>query len=145
MDLLSHVAVGAPEECWIWQGLRWGKGYGRYGDARAHRLIYAELVGDVPADMVVMHTCDNPPCCNPAHLRLGTHADNVRDREAKGRGKRSRRGEHYNTKIAPADAELIRSSRERTTDLAARYGVAKSTIVYIRGRRETEPVSEPEE
>ena len=80
--------VGA---CWEYQGSRHTKtGHGRIarddGVIRgAHRLAYETAVGEVPDGMCVLHSCDNPPCVNPAHLWLGTYADNNHDRDAKGR------------------------------------------------------------
>lgn len=72
-------------ECEEWQGPRSRAGYGRVGRGYAHRVAYERLHGPIPAGMVVRHRCDNPPCVNPAHLELGTHADNMRDMAARGR------------------------------------------------------------
>lgn len=84
--------------CWEWQRARMGAGYGntRYQGKtiNTHRLSYMLFVGPIPEGMYVLHKCDNPPCVNPEHLWLGTPADNMRDRDAKGRDRFSRaRGE----------------------------------------------------
>lgn len=55
------------------------------GSLRAHRVAYWLTTGEWPADHVVRHTCDNPPCVNPAHLLLGTHSDNTQDKMDRGR------------------------------------------------------------
>jgi len=76
-------------ECWEFTGSRSDDGYGSIrlegSMQKAHRAAYQIVHGEIPAGLVVMHTCDNPPCINPAHLVLGTVADNNRDRHAKGR------------------------------------------------------------
>ncbi len=91
--LLSSIDV-RPSGCWEWTRYRLPSGYGRiHIDGRmenAHRASYEEFVGPIPVGLHVLHACDNPPCINPAHLRVGTNAENVRDREA--RRARSRAG-----------------------------------------------------
>lgn len=75
--------------CVEWDGARDDDGYGKVrveGKVeRVHRAVYAADQGPIPEGMVVLHRCDNPPCYRLDHLRLGTHADNVRDKVSKGR------------------------------------------------------------
>lgn len=84
------VAAGKADECWLWTAARSDRGYGKFRiralKMRAHRVAYMLHHGEVPDDLCVLHSCDNPPCCNPAHLFLGTHKTNAEDRDAKGRG-----------------------------------------------------------
>jgi hypothetical protein len=80
---------GGSDACWPWQRHRNPEGYGvtkLAGFRRAHRLAWCLTNGPIPDGMLVCHTCDNPPCCNPAHLFLGTESDNRQDMLAKGRG-----------------------------------------------------------
>jgi hypothetical protein len=77
-----------PSSCWPWQAASNHSGYGVVSVRRtvqlAHRLSWRIHNGPIPAGMVVMHTCDNPPCCRPDHLILGLQADNSRDAVDKG-------------------------------------------------------------
>ncbi len=80
---------GGEDACWEWLGATSSGGYGhlsfagrRYG---AHRLAYELFHGKFPTELKVLHSCDNPLCCNPKHLFLGTQLDNMRDMKAKGR------------------------------------------------------------
>lgn len=81
--------VRVTGRCWEWQGARCIKGYGklwaRGRHYKAHRLAYELAWDDIPPGMQVMHACDNPPCVNPAHLRVGTARDNTHDMIRKGR------------------------------------------------------------
>lgn len=85
----SKVDKRGPDECWLWMGARNPQGPGyfeghEYGTA-AHRVAYQLVKGPIPQGMVVRHKCDMPPCVNPAHLEIGTRADNVQDRVSRGR------------------------------------------------------------
>jgi len=77
------------DKCWNWRGLSYPNSYGhlvRNGETYAHRYAWRVFKGNIPNGLQVLHHCDNPPCCNPEHLWLGTHKDNMNDRDAKGRG-----------------------------------------------------------
>lgn len=85
----SKVDRRGPEECWEWKCGRGDFGYGAFSikhrNRGAHRVAWVLSNGPIPRGMWVCHSCDNPPCCNPAHLFLGTHQDNEDDKTAKGR------------------------------------------------------------
>ena len=106
----------------------------------AHRYAYEQAHGPIPDGMMVLHRCDNPRCVNPAHLRLGTHAENMADMALKGRA--SRHGipprhagdAHPRAKVTQADVEAIRSRRASgatTSALAREYGVSATHIRRI--------------
>lgn len=97
------------ETCWIWRGARAnGLGYGltAYNGCRwlAHRLSWTLHYGTIPADRLVLHDCDIPTCVNPAHLYLGDHADNMRDKVSRDR---QRKGEGVPTHVL-TEAEATR-------------------------------------
>jgi len=136
------VVRGLADECWEWSAFRTPGGYGmiRVGGKMelAHRVGWAVAHGPItPIDLQVLHTCDNPPCCNPAHLFLGTNYDNVRDKMSKGRASFPqpwRRGEkHHAAKLTEADVVAIRRHWQpgSARELAQRYGVSIGTIYKI--------------
>jgi hypothetical protein len=87
--LLSKVIIDS-NDCWIWQGGKNNIGYGMLRDDQkmrtTHRISYEEHNDTtIPSHLIVMHSCDNKLCCNPAHLSLGTRKDNIKDMINKGR------------------------------------------------------------
>jgi hypothetical protein len=145
----SKIAVGSPLSCWIWTRGKLKTGYGAFhllgttGNVYAHRVAYELCFGKIPEGMDVCHSCDNPACCNPGHLWLGTHKDNMHDAFLKGRqrsdAKRSnaRRGEaHAKARFTESQ---VRDIRRRAvtgkwgiqTQMAREYGVNVSVIQRI--------------
>ncbi len=122
--------------CWTWTAYRNKKGYGRFALGRksrgAHRVSWLLSFGPVPYGLCVLHSCDNTSCVNPAHLFLGTNADNVADMVSKGR---NARGEsHASSKLTEDDVRNILLSDTHAVELAAKYGVKKSCIYLVRRR-----------
>jgi hypothetical protein len=90
--LKAYTKQDPKTGCLLWTGHRDPGGYGRMGvdhttTRSAHRVAWEIAHGSIPEGMLVLHTCDNPRCCNPEHLKLGTHADNMRQKAERGRGK----------------------------------------------------------
>lgn len=97
--LWEKIRKAGPDDCWEWTAKsRSGSALG-YGTIRvagrligAHRLVWELTNGPIPDDLCVLHECDNPPCCNPTHLHLGTRADNMAEKVARGRAATWRNG-----------------------------------------------------
>lgn len=138
-----HVKV--PESgCWLWLGalaqppaLPYGyfkvSGHQHY----AHRWAYANFRCD-PGAAYVLHRCDVPMCVNPAHLFVGSKLDNALDRDRKGRGAKGARHGMYNNghKITEGVAAEIRIAEGTQVEVAAKYGVSRSLVGYIKqGKR----------
>lgn len=130
--------------CIEWTGRKDKDGYGvrggglkyRYRDRRVHRLAWEEAHGDIPAGLYVLHRCDNRACHNIEHLFLGTQADNMADKVAKGRqGSRTPAGENARTKLTLAQVERIRGDTRKVRVIAAEYGVSDNAIYAIRNGR----------
>lgn len=83
------VRKGKPDECWVFTGQTNRERYGMYSyrsqNHMAHRFAYEKEIGPIAEGLFVLHTCDNPPCCNPAHLMPGTPLDNVQECIERGR------------------------------------------------------------
>lgn len=130
-----------PDECWPWKAhiSSWGYGIFRIGSKTciASRVVWALVKGADPGHLLVCHRCDNPACCNPAHLWLGTDADNHADMMAKRRWRANGvKGErHMWTKLTEAQVRYIKTSDEPGTCLARKFNVRQSTISEIRQGR----------
>ena len=143
-NLWPKIDVRGPDECWEWTAERNHRGYGRVKLNKvrysAHRIAYKLAKGD-PGNLFVCHSCDNPKCCNPNHLWLGTQADNVHDCVKKGRlvdNRGERSGNHILTErqVRAIKAALIPSVFGVSKLLAQKYGVSPQLICDIKaGRR----------
>jgi hypothetical protein len=135
------VDIGEPDRCWPWKGSKMGRGYGKaWVNERyigAHRIAWGLTNGEMPPDdMMVLHSCDNPICVNPSHLRVGTHQHNMDDKEARGRHLKGERSP--NAKLSEADVLEIRSMWERHVPqqtIASCFGVKQSHVSNIVRRK----------
>jgi hypothetical protein len=137
---LSQADCGAETDCWPWRGTYFSDGYGRIRNHHAHRVMWSLVHGYEPSpDLLVRHTCDNPPCVNPRHLVLGTSLDNNRDMVSRGRGRypgyRGRGEANGNARLTQDQVAEIRrryaAGGVRQVDLAAEFGVSQPMIGYI--------------
>lgn len=141
---------GGPDACWPWTGHTDGDGYGlAYINGprwRVHRWVLTQQVGPLASHEVARHSCDNPPCCNPAHLSRGTHADNAADKFCRGRGLSGDRhwtasepgrfrGElNQAVKLTEHDVRTLRrrhAAGETQTALASEYGISQGHLSNI--------------
>jgi hypothetical protein len=128
--------------CIEWTAGRNKAGYGRINRGRrgegtvlAHRLVWELKHGPIPPGMEVCHSCDNPPCCNDVHLYLGTHQENMADRDAKGRGNQVKGEDSGRSKLTTADVLKIRrllAAGELQRVIAADFGVLHQTVSKIK-------------
>ena len=127
---IAEKITPAPGGCWLWTGSRNRDGYGTTGlgsrSELVHRMVYRLCVAPITDGFEVCHNCpggDKPACCNPEHLFLGTHTDNMRDASRKGR-LRPRDSRGVKNPFARLDDEKVRAIRARWLELAEMKGRA---------------------
>lgn len=133
------IQQGAIDECWPWLGATNGAGYGivRMLGAKfyAHRQAYTEARGPIAAGMVIRHSCDNPICCNPAHLDVGTMRDNTQDAVTRGKmhGRNCTRGSaHHRSRLTEQQVSEMRRKydiniRGDASKAAREFNISHST------------------
>lgn len=152
----SFVEKGNDQyDCWMWKGRTFKGGYGTYNrlgsETTAHRIAWLLVNGPIPKGLEAMHICDNPGCCNPSHIRLGTHSENMQDCVDKGRiAKGDRNGarihpdskprgsQNHKSKLTEKDIPTIRlllANHVPQRKIAKRYGVDSKTIHAISSGR----------
>lgn len=141
LDKVFWSRVRKSDGCWEWVGARSDVGYGHLRFANklhlTHRLSYEIHVGPIPIGLEICHRCDNPPCCNPAHLFAGTHSENMLDGSSRGRvgGKGTTRGvRHGVSKLNDELVRAIRSSPLNGPAAAKEFVVSTCTIYRVRKR-----------
>ncbi len=139
-DFWKKVDIKGEDDCWEWLGGR-NHHYGLFQMNmkvyRTHRLSYEFTYGSIPEGLYVLHSCNNPPCCNPKHLRLGTHIDNMKQMDKDGRrrclilfGDESRH--HKLTEKHVGEIKEKYSTGYYTQQqLAGEYNITQSNISHI--------------
>jgi HNH endonuclease len=137
--------VAMQPGCWLWRGACVYSGYGRlpWGTTTAgkrvrknllaHRVSWEINYGPIPPGLLVLHRCDTPACVRPSHLFLGTHADNVADKVAKGR--HSHGGTHGRRKLNEKNVRAILRAKGTQASIAKRYGVSQSHVSVLLARK----------
>lgn len=136
----AKVEKGADDECWLWAAFKERDGYGflQLGRRalRANRVSWMIHFGAIPEGQVVCHRCGNPSCVNPAHLFLGTNAENTADSTAKGRrAKGERQG---SAKLCTSAIVAIRHLYQRgvlQVDIAREFGIHQTAVSGIVRRK----------
>ena len=119
-------------DCWHWTGSLKPDGYPKSitVDGRQRRVSHVALTLDGRprvGDLLALHSCDNPKCVNPSHLRWGTELDNRKDAIARWKGK--------GRSFSPDEVRYIRASSARNIDLAKEFGVSQACVCTIRKGR----------
>jgi hypothetical protein len=140
---LKRTVVDEQTGCWNWTGSVMKVGWhGQWRNAAGnieptHRAAWRLFKSPIPKGVSICHKCDNPICVNPAHLFIGSQADNMKDMWAKGRARpKSSIGEcHGMSKVTSEIVKEIRSSSETGMALAEKFGISATTVCDIKKRR----------
>ena len=143
-DRLVRYSEVSGTGCLEWTGAKSRKGYGNlFVDGKsylAHRLAYEAWVGPIPDGLWVLHSCDNPPCINPEHLRVGTHQDNTDDMMSRGRDRHPRGVANKSAKLTDEQVREMRTlyaaGNVTQVALGQKYGI-NQTVVSDIVRRQT--------
>lgn len=141
-DIFNYIDIKNEDECWLYTRGKSAFGYGRFTMAGehwyAHKLVYCIFVnGPIHPDIKILHSCDNPPCCNPFHLFSGTNKDNTQDMLKKGRGNRAKGEKHWNAKLSEKEVEeiLLLKDIKLQREVAEQFFISRQTVGLIWTRR----------
>ena len=137
----QNVDKRGPDECWLWKGYKNHKGYGSFGvkgrNTVAHRFAYELVYGPIPPGLFALHRCDVSSCCNPAHIFLGTLADNNHDMWQKGRyacGEQN--GSHKLTADQVREIRRLASLGLTQEVIAQQFHVSRSHVSFLAHRKQ---------
>jgi len=136
-SIMAACYIDPMSGCWIWQGNCTPQGYGVMSNCFGvqgnhqctHRVTY-ELALSHPGTLMVLHRCDNPACCNPNHLFLGTQLDNMQDKVSKGRQTRGEASPR--SKLTLEQVTYIRGSSLTGAELSRELGIGQNQVSKIR-------------
>ncbi len=136
----AKVDKRGPDECWPWTASSDRRGYGQvmlrdHRPRRAHHLALHFDGRPRPGDLHSLHSCDNPPCCNPAHLRWGTIAENAKEKSERGRCPDTSGTNNAHHKLSETQVRAIRTEEGSHRSLGAKYGVSHTVIGQIKRRQ----------
>jgi hypothetical protein len=134
----ARVGQQTASGCILWVGATDKAGYGRLGNALAHRIAWELYHGPIPEGSHILHKCDVPACVNPEHLFLGTNQDNIDDKMNKDR---QAKGSMFNRKLTELDVSKILARTEPQALIAKDFGVDQSLISRILNRKRWKHVS----
>ena len=141
-DFLLKNSNKEKNGCGVWTAGKGRRGYGSAGNSQwgkqfktspAHRLSYICYKGEIPNELFVCHSCDNPPCINPEHLFLGTHMDNMKDMYKKKRDNHPYGESSHKAKLTKEEAIYILKNMETISawELSTKFNVSRQTIQNI--------------
>ena len=131
---IEKIQVNEP--CWVWTGAVNANGYGSMWDGEkaetASRLAYRLLIGPINDGLFVLHRCDNPLCVKPSHLFLGTHTENMRDRDMKGRCAKAFGARNPMAKLTEEQAREIKLSSLPASHYVEKFSISAASVSRIR-------------
>jgi len=135
-ELFDRTIPEPNSGCWFWDGKCDRAGYGvvatRPRHLSAHRLAYQLFCGEIPEGGCILHSCDQPSCINPDHLRVGSHGDNSNDRVARGRAAGPKGERHAAALLSASDVLAIRADTRRHRLIAADYGISARHVSSLK-------------
>ena len=131
--------VDKSGECWLWTASKFPNGYGQFQfkgrPHGAHRISFMMFKGEIPPDLLICHTCDNPQCVNPDHLFAGTPGDNMTDKRDKGRAYTPPGEANGAAVLTPEIVREIREHQGTTRQIADQYNISIRHVQQIKSRR----------